>query len=431
MKYSFVVVALLTTLLSTAQDSTNTQVISLSKEIYDGVFDQANTPNYLLPITMSDSLLNVAKGGELQFMAEQSMSWYHSYVGEYKRALELDHNSITPRLLNLQNFAGVKGYQAVSAVAEVVKSASKVDYLLINEAHHKPFHRLFTLSLLSNLKEQGYTSLAIETLGKDDYAVNDSKKIDLSLGGLAIEPNYANLIRQALALGYEILPYDYNEEFEFTKRDSAAAARLLEHKANGSKGKTIVHCGYEHVDRTQKSLAYWLQEQSRSKVLSVNQTFFCEEFSKTKESPFYQMAVSEFKNKEPFVLRNSKELYQEDETSDIFVFHPRTNYVDNRPDWFLRFTSPIIRYPVAFPEKILNDINELALVQVFFLGEESDGIPVDQFVIGPDIAPKQTTFVSKGNYVIMVKNADQKILSQANLEVKSLNEAVFSDVKRK
>ncbi|MFT4678766.1 MAG: hypothetical protein ACI9RU_001128 [Litorivivens sp.] len=431
MKYSFVVIALLTTLLSAAQDTTGIQVISLSKEIYDGVLDEALTPNYLLPIAMSDSLLNMAKGGEHQSLAEQSLSWYFSYVGEYKRALELDQNAMTPRLLNLQNFAGMNGYEPASAVAEITKAASKVDYLLINEAHHKPFHRLFTLSLLSNLKEQGYTSLAIETLAKDDISVNDSKKIDKGLGGLAIEPNYANLIRQALALGYKILPYDYNEEFEFTQRDSAAAARLLEHKVNGSKGKTIVHCGSEHVDRTQKSLVYWLEEMSKAKVLSVNQTFFCEEFSKTKESPFYQMAVTQFKNKEPFVLKNDKEFYKEDETSDIFVFHPRTSYVDNRPDWFLRFTSPVVRYPVLIPEKILKDISELALVQVYLKGEESDGIPVDQFMIGPDIAFKQTTFVSKGNYVIQVKNIDRKLISQADLDVVSLSEAVFSDVKRR
>ncbi len=431
MRYFVVFLACLLSVNSIAQNTPEQDVMAMSKAIHEGIFDEASTPNYLFPIALADSLLKTAKGSEMESLAEQSLSWYYSYVGEYNRALELDLNSVTPRNLNLEHFAGLGGFTAHSAVAEITKAAAKSDYVLINESHHKPFHRIFTSSLLSTLKAQGYTTLAIESIGSSSSAINESKKIDENLGGLAIEPNYANLIRLALNMGFEILPYDYSTEYQFAQRDSVSALKIIEHKANAPKGKVIVHCGYEHVDKTQKSLAYWLESLSKGKVLSVNQTFFSEEHNTSKESPFYQLALKEYKLKEPFVLKKGKDLYCENTTSDVFVFHPRTKYVDGRPDWYLRFTSPELRFPVTLPVKLLEGISDLTLVQVFTKGEEKDGLPMDQFIIGPDLAAKNTVFLPKGEFIVKASNIERKEVSSAELNVISINEVVFSNVKKK
>lgn len=396
------------------------EIIEYHQKVYNGLLDEKTTPNYLYPISKSDSLINKCAGTQFESLAMQSLSWYFSYVGEYRKALKLYSNTLSPQGLETPKFQNVKKYAAKNAIKEIIEASDQYDYILINEAHHKPQHRIFTLSLLQELKKSGYTTLAIEGIGLQDTIVNYSKIPDENIGGLVMEPNYANLIRGAIKLGYKILPYDYDSDFSFSLRDSIGAKRILENNKKEA-GKTLIHCGYEHIDKDQKSLAYWLSKFTGKAVFTVNQTLYSEEIERKFESPYFQMATDYHQVRYPFVLKQKSKYFKEDNKSDLYVFHPRSRYEFERPVWLLEYGLWNKRYLVELPEQLIEEIDELSIVQVFIKQEYDIGIPIDQYLIKPGHPKPRAIFLSKGEYVLRIENVRREILLEANVEYDESN----------
>lgn len=398
------------------------EVIEYHQKVYNGLLDKKATPNYLYPISKSDSLLQKCMGTPFESLAYQSLSWYYSYVGEYQKALELYSKTLSSQDLNTTSLQDVTRYKPKGAVSEIGGISRDYDYVLINEAHHKPQHRIFTLSLLEELKKYGYTILAVEGLGLADTIINSIKVPDEDIGGLVLEPNYANLLREALRLGYEILPYDYNTDFSFSKRDSLGALRILEGNKRKS-GKALIHCGYEHVDENQESLAYWLSKFTQKEVFTINQTLYSEEVEEKFESPYFQMATDRHTLKRPFVLKKRGGYFKEKINSDLYVFHPPTEYAFGRPTWLVEYDLPVQRYLVELSEELFEGIKELSLVQVFIKKEYNRGIPIDQYLIEPGKPKAKAMFIPNGEYVLRVENINREILLEANVKYDELKGA--------
>lgn len=405
MKNLIPILLFLIPLILIGQNKTELEIIEYHQKIYNGLLDDKPTPNYLFPIVRADSLLKKCSGTQFESLANQSLSWYFSYVGEYKKALELDSKDAETREISAIELIDLTKYKPDNAKKKIVASAKNFDYILINEAHHKPQHRVFANSLLDDLMKQGYKTLAIEGIGLDDKIVNTTKIPTENIGGLTMEPNYANLIRDALALGYEILPYDYDDVFDFEKRDSIGALRIIEHRKKNPE-KVIVFCGYDHVDKTQKSLAYWLELNTNKKVLSVNQTRYSEEFEKKYESPYYQMATDLHNQKTPFVLNRKKQYFKENDGSDFFVFHPRVNYKNSVASWLIDYDNK--KTLVKLPKEIFNKIDEFSLVQVFLKNEFEIGIPIYQFLYTQETEIK--VVIPNGDFVLKVENKERREL---------------------
>ena len=72
---------------------------------------------------------------------------YFSYIGEYQKALsvpnevELEWGFDTLTIQDKMHFQKYKVYDAVEAI---IKRAEQERIIIINEAHHKPLHRVFT-----------------------------------------------------------------------------------------------------------------------------------------------------------------------------------------------------------------------------------------------------------------------------------------------
>lgn len=401
------------------------EIILMNQKIYQGLFDEKPSPNYLFPIQISDSFFTACKGTPFESLANESMGWYFSYVGEYKQALEfyVDETEVKP--LASTEFKDLSKYTSIDAREAIVEAAEDHHILLINEAHHKPQHRIFTTSLLLSLKEKGYTTLAVETIGKQAEALNQTKTVDESLGGLAIEPQYADLIRQALKLGYTLLPYDYDTAFDFVQRDSLGAERILKHLEAFPKNKVLIHCGYEHIDEQQQALAYWLKTGSGQEVLTVNQTYFTEEFKPELEWPYYQMGVSYHKHVKPFVLTLKRKAFRPKNSSDLFVFHPRTNYIHTRPDWHIAYQVPEKRHVIKIPSRYTKTVEKLSLIQAFYLDEFDTGIPLDQCLVQDSEAPPKALILPTGTFIIKIADATRSSLWEVRLEVNPDGSFVF------
>lgn len=397
------------------QSEEELKVIQFHQEIYNGLLDEFNTPNYLYPIVRSDSLIQVCENTMFESLAMQSLAWYYSYVGEYKKSLELFSNTLSPIALSTKGVIPVEKYKPVNAKEYIADCAKDYNYVLINEAHHKPLHRVFASSLLDTLSGIGFNVLAAETIGLEDTIVNTTKIPDENLGGLTMEPNYSNLIRVAVHSGYHLLPYDYNSDFDFVKRDSVAALRIVDFKKN-HKGKVLIYCGFEHIDETQKSLAYWVQHFTGEEVLTINQTRYCEEAAPKFESPYFQMATAlNAEEKSPYVLKRGKTLFKEFSTSDLFVFHPRTDYRSGRESWLTDYELASKRRVVNLPDSIMENISSLSILQVFHKLEYPIGIPIDQILLTKNDHEGKAVVIPEGEFVLTIEDADRNSILKANL----------------
>lgn len=152
------------------------------------------------------------------------------------------------------------GWRVEPAAEAIAERGADFRVVMVNEAHHVARTRWLTYLLLEPLREQGYTHLALEALDADDtrlaergFAVTDS-------GHYVREPVFAELVREALHLGYVLVAY----EPDSPKNDGASRQELQQRRETGQArnlarvfddvpdARMLVHAGYAHIFRNQK-----------------------------------------------------------------------------------------------------------------------------------------------------------------------------------
>jgi hypothetical protein len=141
-----------------------------------------------------------------------------------------------------------KSFLAVNAMEYILERAKNEEVLIINEAHHKPKHRFFTRSLLNSLYEQGYRYLGLETLSNRetaDFELNIRKYPLKYSGTYSNEPQFGNLIREALEIGYMLFPYE--GEGNGKPREINQAKNIAAFMKTHTDGKYLIHCVDAHA----------------------------------------------------------------------------------------------------------------------------------------------------------------------------------------
>lgn len=150
----------------------------------------------------------------------------------------------------------------VSAFDTIVAMADTARVIMVNERHHAAEDRLLTLRLLRALRAKGYRYFAAEAFAVDTslpmrgYVLDD--------GSYLSEPLFAETVREALRLGYTLVPYEASER-QFKEPDSLTpqqrrdwgqaqnlVARTL---AVDSQARVLVHAGFDHIK--QRARANW------------------------------------------------------------------------------------------------------------------------------------------------------------------------------
>src|SRR5690242_7139025 len=139
-------------------------------------------------------------------------------------------------------------WQAADAVDAIVEAAAHRRVVMINEAHHDAHTRLLTLELLPRLRALGFTHLAVEALTEDGDALRERGYPTVRSGTEYLrEPVYGELVREALRLGYVLVPYDLANGDD---REAQQARKLYrEVLAGNPKARLLVHAGYAHIDQ--------------------------------------------------------------------------------------------------------------------------------------------------------------------------------------
>lgn len=302
-------------------------------------------------------------------------------------------------------------YSQVKASDYIVEQANKNQIVIINEAHHNSLHRVFTKSLLEKLYNVGYRNLGLEALSyKDDLdSLQRIRKYPIQKTGYYIkDPQFGNLIREAIEIGYTIFPYETtNWEANGKEREIDQAKKIQEFIETKPNEKFLIHCGFAHVyegtyKSWEKTMAARLKEFTGINPLTINQVAYSEKSRSEFNNPILQaLDIKESsilldKNNEPFK-------YEQDESyTDIAIFHPNTKYINNRPNWLfendnqnisIRLTNLQIEFPV--------------MVLAFKKGEDiNTAVPIDITEVGSE-TENCNLGLKKGSYEIVVTNGKE------------------------
>ena len=278
------------------------------------------------------------------------------------------------------------------AIPYILARARGHRVVMVNEQHHVSTERLLTLELLRPLYGRGFRYLAAEALWAGEEQLNRRGYPIRETGGYVSDVVFGELVREALSIGYEVVPYEASQEqmqptetMTFQQaRDYWQAQNLIAATLERDpEAKVLVHCGYDHLVEEARPgwtpMAHYFREATGIDPLTVDQTVFAVRGAEEAEHPWRLAAeVRGLVEDRPVVLVDAEGNLLPAKTSDmdIRVFNPRTEYRNGRPQWM---TLGGRRAAVAIGAQ--ECIEEACVVEAFNVAWEERAIPYDRVEI--------------------------------------------------
>ena len=206
-----------------------------------------------------------------------------------------------------------------AAIEKIIDEAKNHQIIMINENHFFPNHRLLVSELLPKLKATGFSYLALETLDvKQDSLLNLKNAFPtLETGFYTSEQNYANLIREAKALGFQFVAYENRDNSK--NREIEQAENLYNKTFNiDPSAKVVVLAGIDHIlekptPRGKSWMATVFKEKYNIDPLTISQTHLIA-YRKQFQCEYCLIDSKYFKNDRlnsvDFLLLNNKNIFQ-------------------------------------------------------------------------------------------------------------------------
>ena len=324
-----------------------------------------------------------------------------SFSGHYQQALSiwLKNGIRKPNHTKNDSLLYAKS-KKLNAKDYIIERSKDEQIIIINEAHHNPMHRVFTASLLKDLYKNGYRYLGLEAL--TDRAINKRKFATQESGYYTKEPEFGNLIVEALQIGFKVFGYEAGPNKNGKEREIEQAKNIESFLKNNPKGKLIIHCGFSHVFENhytvwEKAMAGRLKEYLQIDPFTIDQEIYTERGNATYEPLMVnlnreQVAIvleDEFGN----VFRGSRQPTQ----TDIVIIHPKTEMLEGRPHWLSNGKSKIRideKYTKKYPLLALAYRNDKL---------NQNGIPADIVELLDEKSP-MFFYLAPGKYNIVIKD---------------------------
>ena len=342
----------------------------------------------------------------------------YSISGYYKQGLETwDKQSASDTLekktISTEDSLDFKSFKPVNAKKYIIDRSKNERIILINEAHNNSRHRVFTTSLLQDLYNNGYRFLGLEALWKNldnrGFAVLES-------GFYTKESQFGNLIQEAVKIGFTVFRYEGTSRVNDggKTREKEQAENIVKLMKENPNSKFLIHCGYEHIIEGVPSITTWdkamagrIIEMTGINPFTIDQTYYSEKGIPTLNSPCITLVNRDY----PVIMVNKDNkiftgAIDDSKKIDCTIIYPVTKYINNRPDWLSLSKE---RKTVKIEK---NKIKEYpALVLAYRINEyEKKGIPADIIEL-LDASAKSNLILEKGEYRILIKNSDYKIVS--------------------
>ena len=321
--------------------------------------------------------------------------------------------------------------RAIPAVSYIVEQAKRSKFVIVNERHHAGTDRLLTLELLEPLFSHGFRYLALETQVHQDK-INERGYPVASGGYYSNDVVFAQMIRTALHLGFEVVSYEIEDDQRASddadepvnrqvERDLAQAENLIARTILKDRdAKVLVHCGYGHVYEkkwnTWSPMAYFLRKLTEIDPLTIEQTELSERSSVSEEHPWRQRAdAAGLLSGQPVVLFDTNDKRIDVDTyTDIEVFGLRTDYEHGRPSW-MRMGG--LREPVWFntPECV----DKACILEAMDPTEDDHAVPYDR--VESNHMNRVALFLPPNrNFDIRIMNLDSEILASRSINVPAI-----------
>lgn len=319
----------------------------------------------------------------------QMRAMAENLLGNHRAAL-VDFDRLRPRW-ERGEYAGLPpDARSAPALSYIAEQAADHRFVMVNERHHVSTDRLLTLALLRLLSEQGFRYLAAEALtpwmtdiGVRGYPVREdgSSYVD--------DPVFGELLREAVALGFQIVPYEHQQDQDPPMdgmndqqvRDYWQAHNLIaETLERDPEAKVLVHCGYSHLHEVVSPrwtpMAHYFTEATGLDPLTVDQVLFAERGTRDAEHPWRAAAESSgLVADQPVVLVDAEGalLPVKPHRVDVRVLGPRTAYVNDRPTW-MQMDGRRRAVAISTPECV----EAACVVEASHVAWEDQGVPYDR-----------------------------------------------------
>jgi uncharacterized iron-regulated protein len=349
-----------------------------------------------------------------------------SFLEDYKGSLEYQEkkyeepDDATMKQIN-KTVGDLKNIQFADANKYISFLAKSYRVIMINEAHNKPIHRAFVLSLLDDLYKKGFRYLAMEMLNNNpDHSLN---RLTSATGFYTNEPVAGELLRAALQLGYKLISYEDTAASLHTasERDAIQAQHISKIISGDTSAKILVLAGYGHIAKRSASNDYVPMAMTFKKIagiepLCIDQTAMTEGSELSYGKALYQSYVEKFAISKPSVamLDNEAINITNDENYDVVIIHPPTAYRDGRPTWLSLNSS---RQPIY----VNSTVKGAFLVQAYYENETTlNGpgrlIPADQTYVQTNKG-NYLLYLRKGRYLVTFRDIGYRLIGKLSIEV--------------
>lgn len=347
-------------------------------------------------------------------------------MGDYASVLQLSklgHDPVGDTAIGFSNKQAeiVKSIQYTDARQYILKKAAASRVVMINEAHDKPLHRVFTASLLEGLYQQGFRYLAMETLNTNRNT--PLTRLNMYTGHYTCEPMGGELVRKALEIGYKLVAYEDSLAYKHgpNQREYIQASNINAILKKDSTAKILVHAGYGHISKVATEdyipMAAYFSVISGIDPLTIDQTSLCEGSTSNDKASFYETWLKLRPVAAPVVPLQSDTAFDPFgyKLYDVYVIHPATKFHNGRPQWVnMDGWKKELPVPPAF--------QSLFFVQAYYANEYNDKtaglvVPADQTYIN---APNgyYYLYLRKGRYKIVFRDKLYAVLGVKEIEVK-------------
>ena len=336
----------------------------------------------------------------------QYLSWYQSFIGDYKDA-ELGFSiQQKPLADDLPSPLAQPGWHAVPALDYIPQLAKNYRVVFLNEAHNIALTRTLTVRLLKPLREQGFNVFAVETLYHTDVDALNKRGYPVAASGFYTrEPVYAEMVRTALKLGYKVVAYEADPDHTGNAREAQQAENLWKILKTDPNAKIVVNAGYAHIQKTgqflgAESMAEHFMKDSGITPLSVEQTILIPHQDSGMDHPDYGPIVGSLHPTQPmvFIDKHAKP-WSLRPGYDASVIFPQGHFVYDRPTWLELWGA---RVPFTVNGNLCQR-NWPCMVAARYTDEGDDAIPADRMVLDPvPLTTINDIKITQGDYSIPV-----------------------------
>jgi tetratricopeptide (TPR) repeat protein len=320
---------------------------------------------------------------------------------------------------------------AVDAVPVVLAQAHGRRAVFLNESHGQSQTRAANYALLAGLRADGFNVLAMETLSSGPTIArsadhcSSTTMLDAELptrgyatvntGYYSADPVYAEMIREALRLGFRLVAYDNRVADGVPAREQNQAENLACVFKDDPSARLVVFAGFSHIAEGKD---FWVPGgamAARFKMLSGIDPLSVDTTTQLYLDPAKLAFADAGAKAAPvsFALQDANGANYGTENFDLALYVPAPAHrEDGKASWLALGGT---RAPNRVDVKACDGISP-CIIQARRVGEHEDAIPADVCVVATS-ATGCSLFLRPGNYEVTAVDGAETVLDRKPLAV--------------